>query len=149
MEAISANIPDRKCPDPFIYRVWGLCANRFPKTRRSAAEPYSLDFVSRNHSKTRVLSTQARTLWFFWPPRRLPKGTPKIITFKPGCSNPYFYCAFVKCAAKIQCIGSCSRAPCFRKPIGAEAPNPINKGIWALAICEIGWVGPPKTHLNR
>ena len=40
----SANFADRERPDPFIYRVWGLCANRFSGTRRSTAGPYSLTF---------------------------------------------------------------------------------------------------------
>ena len=42
----SANFADRERPDPFIYRVWGLCANRFSETRRSTAGPYSLNFRS-------------------------------------------------------------------------------------------------------
>ena len=40
----SANFADRERPDPFIYRVWGLCANRFSETRCSTAGPYSLNF---------------------------------------------------------------------------------------------------------
>ena len=52
LEAISANFADRERPDPFIYRVWGLCANRFSETRRSAAEPYSLDFGIAYHEIT-------------------------------------------------------------------------------------------------
>ena len=56
----SANFADRERPDPFIYRVWGLCTNRFSETRRSAAEPYSLDFGIAYHKIT-------VKLWFWAP----------------------------------------------------------------------------------
>ena len=55
LPANSANFADRERPDAFIYRVWGLCANRFSETRRSAAEPYSLDFGIAYHEITVTL----------------------------------------------------------------------------------------------
>ena len=48
----SANFADRERSDPFIYRVWGLCANRFSETRRSTAGPYSLNFRSAFYKST-------------------------------------------------------------------------------------------------
>ena len=48
----SANFADRERPDPFIYRVWGLCANRFSETRCSTAGPYSLNFRSAFYKST-------------------------------------------------------------------------------------------------
>ena len=57
----SANFADRERPDPFIYRVWGLCANRFSGTRRSTAGPYSLTFRSAFYESTEKLG--------IWAPR--------------------------------------------------------------------------------
>ena len=143
LEAISANFADRERPDPFIYRVWGLCANRFSETRRSTAGPYSLNFKSAFYKSTVKLWLWAPRLerYDFWGPFGSLLGGKKKHNVRAKVLKTIVLLWFRDMRFWKQWIWFCSWAPCFRKPIGAEAPNLINKGIWALALWKIGWDG--------